>query len=143
MWLQVRRRFSRFSQYFLTSIVDEEKKIFLANLNCPLIFEEKQPRQHWKLGRIVELIISNDKEVRSAKLFVGKSKRYINRPINRLYPIEYKIDNDNCERIKQDEEQFDNVIENLSESFDNKLMKNRREAAKLADIRLRYLYEED
>ena len=53
-----------------------------------LIYQEKQPRQLWRLGRIVELIKSGDNEVRQAKVIVGKTKNIIDRPINRLYPLE-------------------------------------------------------
>ena len=42
----------------------------------------------WRLGRIVELIKSGDNEVRQAKVIVGKTKNIIDRPINRLYPLE-------------------------------------------------------
>ena len=53
-----------------------------------LIDQEKQPRQLWRLGRIVELITSNDNEIRHAKVIVSKTKNIIDRHINRLYPLE-------------------------------------------------------
>ena len=53
------------------------------------IFEDKQPRQKWLLGRIIELISSKDNFVRAAKIYIGKTKRVIERPTNKLYPVEY------------------------------------------------------
>ena len=52
-----------------------------------LIYQEKQPRQLWRLGRIIELITSNDNEIRHEKVIVGKTKNIIDRPINCLYPL--------------------------------------------------------
>ena len=52
-----------------------------------LIHEDESPRQNWKLGRIVELIISKDNVVRAAKVIVG-SRKILERPINKLYPVE-------------------------------------------------------
>ena len=46
------------------------------------IFEEKQPRQKWLLGRINEMICSSDDAVRAAKVYLGGMKRIFERPIN-------------------------------------------------------------
>ena len=54
-----------------------------------LIFEEKTPRQNWCLGRIIELLPSRDGEIRGAKVLIGKSKQVVERPVNKLYPIEF------------------------------------------------------
>ena len=59
-----------------------------------LVYEEKQPRQHWRLARVKELIISKDSQVRAAKVIIGKTKNIINRPINRLYTVEFSKRND-------------------------------------------------
>ena len=40
--------------------------------NFVLVFDDKQPRQKWMLGRITELILSNDGQIRRAKVFLGK-----------------------------------------------------------------------
>ena len=53
-----------------------------------LIFEEKCPRQRWPLGKIEETIVSRDGQIRGAKVYIGKTKTVIERPINKLYPIE-------------------------------------------------------
>ncbi|CAC5415550.1 unnamed protein product [Mytilus coruscus] len=44
----------------------------------------------WKLGKIVELIQSRDKEIRSARIKVASGK-ILGRPLNLLYPLE--VDN--------------------------------------------------
>ena len=38
-----------------------------------LDYEERQPRQHWRLARVKELIISKDGQVRAAKVIIGKT----------------------------------------------------------------------
>ena len=38
-----------------------------------LVFDDKQPRQEWLLGKITELIPSNDGQIRGAKVFLGKT----------------------------------------------------------------------
>ena len=53
------------------------------------IFEGKQPRQNCLLGRTAELISSKDNLVRAAKIYLGKTKRVIERLVNKLYPVEY------------------------------------------------------
>ena len=44
-----------------------------------LIYEEKQPPKHWRLGRVLEVIESKDNNVRGAKVLIGKSKQVITR----------------------------------------------------------------
>ena len=69
------------------------------------IFEDKQPRQKWLLRRIIELIISKDKFVRAAKIYIGKTKRVIERPIKKLYPVEYN------DKFKRKEKSDDNDVD--------------------------------
>ena len=88
------------------------------------IFEGKQPRQNWLLGRSAELISSKDNLVRAAKIYIGKTKRVIERPVNKLYPVEH---NDEFKRkLKSD----DNV--------DGDIKRPRQEAATIAELRRRY-----
>ena len=53
-----------------------------------LIYDDKQPRHLWKLGRVQEVIRSKDGCVRAAKVLVGSTGISIDRPISKLYPIE-------------------------------------------------------
>ena len=55
------------------------------------IYEGKQPRQTWLLGRIISLIKGKDYQVRGAVIFLGKTRKTIERPINKLYPVEFKM----------------------------------------------------
>ena len=62
------------------------------------IFEDKQPRQKWLLGGIIESISRKDILVRAAKTYIEKTIRAIKRPITKLYPVEY---NDEIKRKKK------------------------------------------
>ena len=56
-----------------------------------LVHDEKTPRQNWKIGRIIETQTSADGGVRRMKLAVmnKKGRLYnLNRPIQRIYPLE-------------------------------------------------------
>ena len=77
-----------------------------------LIYEEKEPRKNWCLGNIVDLVPSKDNNVRGAKILVGKTKTIIERPINKLYPVELSCTNIN---EGQTEEIFDNTVEILND----------------------------
>ena len=54
------------------------------------VYEEKRPRQMWRLGRIVELIRGKDQNIRSAVVRVYNHDKTVNirRPIKLLYPVE-------------------------------------------------------
>ena len=60
-----------------------------------IIYEENIPRQLWKLGRIVEIYKSNDGRERGAKVKVGKTNQLIDRPLNKLFPLELNSNDDN------------------------------------------------
>ena len=64
------------------------------------IHEDRQPRQKWLLGRITELIKGKDNNVRRAVIFLGRIKKNIERPVNKLYPTEFhdEIENINVNR---------------------------------------------
>ena len=128
-----------------------------------IIFDEKLPRQLWKLGRIVELITGADKVVRGAKVKLGQSGCVISRPLNKLYPIEvnggdYDIANekdidspniieDNVDNKLPDIERSEllgdkNISpegddEDIDKSDDVRYSRPRRHAAVLADIKRR------
>ena len=48
------------------------------------------PRHRWRLGIVFELLKSNDRLVRNAKVKVGKTSNVIRRPVNCLYPTEVR-----------------------------------------------------
>ena len=83
------------------------------------IHEDRPPRQKWLLGRITELIKGKDNKVRGAVIFLGRTKRNIERPINKLYPIE-----------------FHDEIENNNVNRDT--LRPRREAAIMADLKRKF-----
>ena len=89
------------------------------------IFKDKQPRQKWLLGRIAELISSKDNFVHPAKMCIGKTKRVIERPVNKLYPVEYN------DKFNRKEKSDDNDV-------DGDIKQRRREAAIIGEIRRRY-----
>ena len=67
------------------------KPEIVSNNDIVLIYDDKQPRHMWKLGRISELIRSKDGVVRAAKVLVGATGITIDRPISKLYPIETRV----------------------------------------------------
>ena len=52
-----------------------------------IIYDNKQPRHLWKIGKIDKIIDGRDGRIRGAEVKVGKSGYTITRPVNRLYPI--------------------------------------------------------
>ena len=66
--------------------------------------KEDAPRSKWKMGKIIQLIESRDKEVHAASVLLPNGNT-IKRPINLLYPLETAPANtveqnveDNCKR---------------------------------------------
>ena len=52
-----------------------------------VLVKENLPRGYWKVGRICELFLSQDKRIRSARITFGPNK-FVNRALSYLYPIE-------------------------------------------------------
>ena len=52
-----------------------------------IIYDEKEHRHLWRVGKIERLIISNDGQIRGAEVKVAKTNVIIRRPVNRLYPL--------------------------------------------------------
>ena len=112
-----------------------------------IVFDDKQPRQLWKLGRIVELVKSRDDEIRGAKVKLSKTKNIIGRAVNRLYPVEVFIN------AKKDDDQTNEIVHEIEDVINNndddeldnsKYVKkrSRREAAVLGEIKRRILLNE-
>ena len=85
-----------------------------------IIADEKAPRHLWNLGRVIDLIKGKDNVLRGACVKVGKTGSIINRPINKLYPLEVRRD-----RV-------------LPAGSDNEVKKIRREAAIFGELRNKY-----
>ena len=72
-----------------------------------LVFDDKQPRQKWLLGKITELIPSNDGQIQGAKVFLRKMRNIIDQPVNRFYPVEksfrFVLKNDRQGNAQKDE----------------------------------------
>ena len=60
-----------------------------------IIHEENRPKGLWKLGRVEELLKRNDDHVRGAVVRVVASKEtsftVLQRPVQRLYPVEFRV----------------------------------------------------
>ena len=96
-----------------------------------IIYEENIPRQLWKLGRVVEIYKSNDGRERRAKVKLGKTNQLIDRPLNKLFPLERNDDNDI------------NDSNNVDDSNDNdtneKVSQPKQAAAIVGEMKRKYL----
>ena len=76
---------------YVTSLRECQKRfkpknqLFPAKNDLVLLYEEKQPREKWLLGKIVDLILSQDGQIRGARVLLRKSRNTVNRPVNRPY----------------------------------------------------------
>ena len=72
---------------------------YSARVGDIVLIKEDLPRGCWKLGKIIELVVSRDQQVRSAKILLP-TKRVIGRPLSLLYPVECSEEeqctNDEC-----------------------------------------------
>ena len=55
-----------------------------------IVHEKYHPRTSWKMGVIEDVIKGSDGHTRGALVIISKSNSLIKRPVNLLYPIEYK-----------------------------------------------------
>ena len=53
-----------------------------------IVEDEKLPRNRWKLGRVVELVLGTDGILRGARVMLGKTGNIIGRPLNKLCHLE-------------------------------------------------------
>ena len=97
-----------------------QNKIILSIGDIVNIYEDKVPQHRWLLGLIYDVITGKDGAITGAKLFVGKTKKTVERPVNKLYPVEYF-------------NEFNRPIED-----ENIRHRPRREAAILADIKRKF-----
>ena len=58
------------------------------------------------MGRVVDIIPSRDSNISAAKIEVGKTGAIINRPVNKLYPLECSMTyntEDNVNKVNQED----------------------------------------
>ena len=117
---------NRWRSEYIPSLLEYQKlykrqnKIIPSIRDIVKICNDKVPRHKWLLGRIYDVITGKDGATRGAKLFVGKTKKTVERPINKLYPVEYL-------------NEFAIPVED-----ENMRQRPRREAAILADIQRKF-----
>ena len=117
---------NRWRSEYIPSLLEYQKlykrqnKIIPSIRDIVNIYDDKVPRHKWLLGRICDIITGKDGAIRGAKLFVGKTKKTVERPINKLYPVEYL-------------NEFTIPVED-----ENIRQRPRREAAILADIQRKF-----
>ena len=103
-----------------------------------IIYQEKVPRQNWRLGKIISLVPSKDGDIRAAKVLVGKTRRIIERPVNKLYPIEFSVENTDVEPTKKN-----NIYENNDNEMtfqgNQRKSKSKRAAAIMAELKRKYM----
>ena len=58
-----------------------------ATIGVIVLIKDDMPRGMWKIGNIIELIVSSDGKVRYAKIMLPTNKT-LNRTLNLLYPLE-------------------------------------------------------
>ena len=136
----------------------EHQKIMSPNENrCKIelndvviVEEELVPRSAWRLGKVEGLIKGDDGQIRGAKVKVAKTKRVIQRPVNKLYPVECTKNNVNI--LEKDNINFkkDNIeTENKNDrtvnmDSDHKATLNirpKRNAAIVGELKRKYLQE--
>ena len=114
---------SRWPNEYFTSLREYHKKFKQTDEIKPsindmvIVFKEKQPRNKWIFGRVVELINGHDGKTREVKIIMGKTKTVISIPVNKIYPLELVEEN---EKIRKQDEQRD---------------RPRRQAAIIADLK--------
>ena len=88
---------SRFRREYLTELREHQntkkpksgEKVSIGDVVT--IFEEKLPRQGWRMGRVERLLQGKDGQIRSAVVRVhqgGQKSTLFRRPLRKLYPVE-------------------------------------------------------
>ena len=90
-----------FQSNYLTSLRERKSRVHKGNSLIPrvnevvIIEEEDIPRNSWRLGRITELILSSDGNVRAAIVRTSEG-HYLKRDLTQLFPMEVDNDVSNC-----------------------------------------------
>ena len=106
--------------------------------------KEDAPRGMWKMGKIEQLIKSNDGEIRAAKVKISNG-HVLKRPLNLLYPMELAESTTHKEVIgnKTDGEKGRNDIPTKNETKDKPRTRPRRNAYKNANEMIRIQLNDD
>ena len=100
--------------------------------------KEDLPRGRWKLGRIEEMITSNDGQIRAAKVRTSNGN-ILKRPLNLLYPMELmetkEIISDEPKTINEEDKDAPNQRKNVRQS--------QRESAKNAKLKIKLQYDDE
>ena len=108
-----------------------------------LVHQDNQRRGSWKLGKVEQLIKGDDHKVRSAIVKVngeGKKANQLKRPINKLYSLEVRSqdeDKSNSENVPETQANIEQLVQ------DQQKATPRRRAAVMADmIRKQWIRDE-
>ncbi|KAK6735924.1 hypothetical protein RB195_018905 [Necator americanus] len=74
-----------------------------------LVEQELLPRAQWVYGKIEDLVRSADGMIRSAKILMP-SRKILQRPVNKIYPLEIRSVPDNQQSVERNSEIMDNDI---------------------------------
>ena len=64
-----------------------KNQLFPSKNDLVLLQEKKELRQKWLLGKIIDLTSSQDRQIRGARVLLGKSRNTVDRPVNRMCPL--------------------------------------------------------
>ncbi|XP_062582984.1 uncharacterized protein LOC134244753 [Saccostrea cucullata] len=91
-----------------------------------VLVKDELPRGTWKVGRLCELTVSRDGQIRSGKVLLP-NKKTLNRPLNLLYPIECSKETESNDRKDQSTESDKSV------SSENPMVTNSKTEADVRD----------
>ena len=124
----------RWQKEYLTSLRESQKapkkrkstKIEIGDV--VIIYDEKQPRHLWRMGKVNSLIKSADGFARVAEIKTGKTDAVTRRPVNKSYPLITRITEDNNDEsfVKNSECSKSNVaVPSDDEGDDNEILNNK------------------
>ena len=90
-----------------------------------MLIKDDTPRGCWKIGRVCQLTVSQDGQIRSGKVMLP-NKKTLNRPLNLLYPIECVQGCDTNDADTNDVDRHD--IKNDTNSAEQSVRPKRRAA---------------
>ncbi|CAC5389764.1 unnamed protein product [Mytilus coruscus] len=106
-----------------------------AKVGDIVLIKDNLPRGSWKIGRIYQLVVSRDGQIRSGKVILPY-KKTLNRALNMLYPIE-------CEEANEDLTNSDTEkdTELINDNINTTRERPQRQAAQTAMKKIKYQLE--